>query len=123
MRNIITAAALFLSTSAAAHEMTPTYFQIVPSMVSNVWTTKMLVFNRREDVNQYQIEVYTADWEGLPFASFNREFKLDYGNGIDVELYFRDIDKDRVTYICSRSVPEENEVSAVASLICSKVME
>ena len=121
MRNIITAAAIFLSTSAAAHEMTPTYFQLVPSMVTNIWTTEMNIFNRREDVNLYEMEVYTADWTPLPFASFNREFYLDYGEVITVDLYFRNIDKNRVTYICSRSVPEDNDVSSIASLICSKV--
>ena len=123
MRNIITAAALLLSTSAAAHEMTPTYFQLVPSMVTNIWATKMNIFNRREDTHLYQMEAYTADWEALPFASFDREFNLDYGEGITVELYFRNIDKDRVTYICSRSVPDGSEVSAVTSLICSKVRD
>jgi len=121
MLKYISAVAL-LATSATAHEMTPTYFELNISPVNGVYTTTMSVFNRRKDANLYNMEAYTKDWDPIPYASFDREFTIEYGEGIDVDLYFRPRDLNRLVYICSRSIIESEQSSGVSSLICSKIL-
>ena len=121
MRNIILAVALLFSTSATAHEMTPTYFNITPTIYDNIYVVKMNIFNRRDDASHYQFEAYTEDWVPIVYASFNRQLKLQFGEGASVDLYFREKDVSRLTYICSRSIIDQD--SSVSSLICSKVKE
>lgn len=114
-------AAVLVATSSAAHEMTPTYFDLKPSIIDTLYTTQMKVFNRRNDASFYRMEAYTEDWEPLPYASFNRQFTLDYGEGIETDLYFSESDLDRIVYICSRSIPRQYNDGAITSLICSKI--
>jgi len=123
MLRYVLAMALGLAAPVAkAHELTPTYFELSPALVDNVLTTRMNVFNRREDIVDYRFEVYTADWEPVAFASFDRVFTLDYQTGTQIPLYFRSRDRSKVVYICTRSVPEADESDgAVNSLICSKI--
>jgi hypothetical protein len=124
MRYIILAVAAICAQAAiaTAHEMTPTYFELRPSSVENVWRTKMYVFNRREDAEWYGIEVYDADWNPIEYASFDRIVQLKEGEGKEIELLVRQRDRLRVEYICSRSIDRyfDGESSAVSSLICSK---
>lgn len=119
MKRLLLAAALLFATSAAAHEMTPTYFRIVPTQYENIYSVTMELFNRREDVSRYQFEVYTEDWVPIEFASFDRYVKIENGKGIEVKLFFRKSDVGRITYICSRSTADN--ITNVASLICSKI--
>jgi len=114
-------AALLAASGAAAHEMTPTYFDLKPSIVDSLYTTQMRVFNRRNDASFYRMEAYTEDWTPLPYASFTREFTLNYGEGIQADLYFSESDLDRIVYICSRSIRKQYNDTAITSLICSKI--
>lgn len=119
MKKLLLAAALMFSTGAAAHEMTPTYFRILPTQYDNIYMSTIELFNRREDADRYQFEVYTEDWVPIEFASFDRYVKIEYGQGIEAKLYFRKSDINRITYICSRSMADN--ITNVASLICSKI--
>ena len=120
MRKIILAVALLFSTGATAHEMTPTYFNAERTIYDNVYIVKMHIFNRRDDASNYQFEAYTENWEPIAYASFDRNLKLQYGEGATVDMYFRSTDASRLAYVCSRSVDQDINVS---SLICSKVKE
>lgn len=121
MKHIILAVALLVSTSATAHEMTPTYFKAIRTIYNNVYAVEMHLFNRREDASRYQFEAYTENWEPIAFAAFDRQLTLKYGEGKKVELYFRSKDISRLVYVCSRSVVDQD--TSVSSLICSKVKE
>ena len=102
--------------------MTPTYPKLEPSHVSGVYKAKMGIFNRRKDVQFYEIGVFTEDWEPIPFVSSYRVVHLAYLGHLQFDVYIRASDVKRATYICSKS-EVKTEVStgtAVASKICSR---
>ena len=121
MKHIILAVALLVSTSATAHEMTPTYFKAIRTIYNNVYAVEMHLFNRRDDASHYQFEAYTENWEPIAFAAFDRRLTLKYGEGKTVTMYFRARDVPRLVYVCSRTVVDDT--TSVSSLICSKVKE
>ena len=105
-----------------AHELTPTYFEMKPSYYDDVYVTKMMMFNRREDIKYYQIEVYDEEWKPLTFATTERILELDYLERKSFEVYMKVRDAERVTYICTRSkILKGGESSVIASNICSKI--
>jgi hypothetical protein len=58
-----------------AHEMTPAYPILDSSYIDGVVVAKMKLFNRREDVEYYQIEVYTEEWKPVNFATTSKVLK------------------------------------------------
>jgi hypothetical protein len=118
MKSILIAAALILGNNAAAHEMTPTYFDPKPTFTEGIYSVEMDLFNRRSDVGNFRFEAYTLEWDPLPFASYDRDVFLNEGQGITVDLYFRKSDLPELGYICSRSIAGP---AGVSSLICSKI--
>lgn len=122
MIRLILAAALFTS-SAAAHELTPTYPELVPSYVTGVSMTRMHLWNRRNDVEYYEIEVFDEEFNGLPFASADKIIKVNYLEHKTFEVYIREADLIKVKYICTSSKQLKEDVlsTGVKSRICSKV--
>ena len=106
-----------------AHEMTPTYPKFRTSFVENVSVTTMKFWNRRVDVNYYEIGVFDEEWNALPFASSNRIIKVDYLEHKDFDIYVRRKDLDNVEYICTTSklLKEQVTSTGVKSMICSRV--
>lgn len=123
MRFVIALFGLMLAcVSANAHELTPTYPELRPSIYSDVLVTDMLLFNQRADVSYYQIEVYDEDWNPVPFASASNILELGYLERTSFFVYIREIDADKVEYICTRSkILKGEESSVIASNICSRV--
>ena len=105
-----------------AHEMTPTYPKWKATHVSGISKTKMEMFNKRNDVEYYEIGVFDKDFEPIPFVSSYKVVHIKHLGHIKFDIYINDEDKKRATYICSRSkLRKENEVrTAVDSRICSK---
>ena len=62
-------AALFLAGKVSAHEMTPTYPNLVPSYVDGLVSAKMTMFNARKDVDYFEIGVFDDEWNPVPFAA------------------------------------------------------
>lgn len=114
---------LVIGVGAQAHEMTPTYPKLKPSHLQGVWTTTMEMFNKRKDVEYYEIGVFTEDWKTIPFVSSYKVVHLEYLGHLSFDIYIRAKDKDRATYICSRSKlrKEGTTKQAVSSRICSKI--
>ena len=56
--------------------MTPAYPKLKTSYIDGVSVTKMKLFNRREEVQYYQIEVFTFDFKPVPFASTDKILSL-----------------------------------------------
>ena len=120
-RKIKYLAIALLPSFAMAHEWTPTYPELRKSYVDNITVTSMTLFNKREDVRYYEIEVYDEDWNPLPFATSDRVIRIDYLETKKVEIYFRE--EDDITYICttSKSLKKDVVSSGIKSRICSKV--
>lgn len=108
---------------ALGHEMSPTYLEFNSSYVSNVLKTNIEIFNRREDVNYYEIEVYDNDWKSVSFVTTAKIVNLKYLEKKSVDVYIRNTDKDKVVYVCtlSRFIKDDITKTNVSSRICSKV--
>ena len=114
--------AMFYS-QASAHEMTPTYFELSQSYIDNVLKTTIELFNRREDVKYYEINVYDKDWKEIPFVTTNKIVHLEYLAKESIDIYIRKSDRDKVAYICtlSKFIKSSESKTNVASRICSKI--
>lgn len=119
----LTAAALLISSSAAAHEMTPTYPEFKYSYVEGVLSTSITLFNRREDVSYYEIGVFDEDFNNIPFATNDRIVEIRYLQTKTFEIYIRKKDETRVEYICttSKNLKEDVTTSGITSRICSRI--
>ena len=113
---------VFLSLSVSAHEMVPTYPQWKQSAFQDVVQTTMEMFNKRQDVEYYEIGLFDKDWEPIPFVSSYKVFRLQYLGHVKFDVYINKKDKDRAVYICSKSkLRKSDEVrTAISSKICSK---
>jgi len=106
-----------------AHEMTPTYPVLDSSYINGVVVAKMKLFNRRKDVNYYEINVFTEDWKSVSFATTDRLLKVDYNKNKMFNVYIRFADVKRTKYICTTSKVFKggNQETLVSSMICSKI--
>tara|TARA_R110002126_G_scaffold277080_1_gene422841 strand:- start:50 stop:364 length:315 start_codon:yes stop_codon:yes gene_type:complete len=103
--------------------MTPAYPILDSSYIDGVVVAKMKLFNRREDVEYYQIEVYTEEWKPVNFATTSKVLKIGYNQTKLFDVYIRFADIKKTRYICTTSklFKESMQVTLVSSMICSKV--
>ena len=113
---------LLVSFPALAHEMTPTYPKLEPSHLDNVYKTTMEMFNKREEVEYYEIGVFDAEWKPIPFVTKYEIIKIRYLGHVTFDIYIRKQDVSRATYVCSMSKlrKDAKTKTAIASRICSK---
>lgn len=123
MRYVIALVLMLVHGSAMAHELTPTYPEMRSSFIENVSVTNLQLFNRREDVRFYVIDVYTADWQPVQFATGQQVLEVEYLQRVNFEVYIRDRDLERAEYICTTSklLTDNVESTGVSSRICSKL--
>ena len=102
--------------------MTPAYPVMQQSYINGVYVTKMKLFNRRKEIEYYEIQVYTNEWKPLPFASTSKVLNVGHNRRKLFEVYIRSSDLDKATYICTESKVFKNteQVTLVSSKICSK---
>jgi len=105
--------------------MTPTYPKLEPSYVDGVSVAKMKLFNRRSDVQFYEIGVFTNQWKPIPFASTTKVIKIGYNKRKLFEVYIRSVDVAKAVYICTESkvYKSTEQVTLIASRICSKIKQ
>ena len=106
-----------------AHEFTPAYPTLEQSYMDGILVTKMLIFNRREDVNYYELSVFDGEWNPIPFAATDKIVEVKYLQRKYIEVYIREKDRSRAVYICSKSkLQSDNDmVTVISSRICSKI--
>lgn len=123
MRLWIVAILLGVGVHASAHQLTPTYPTLESSHINGVYQTTMNLFNRRDDIEYYQINVFDQEWNPVAFATSERIIRLPYLERTQFTIYIRDEDKERVKYICTKSkiLRDELQSAVVASRICSKI--
>ena len=113
---------LLVSFPALAHEMTPTYPKLEPSHLDNVYMVTMEMFNKRDDVEYYEIGVFDEEWNPIPFVTSYKIIKLRYLGHVSFDVYIRKQDVSRAEYICSKSKlrKDSNSKTAISSKICSR---
>ena len=114
---------LCLSTSLHAHEMTPAYPKLESSYVEGVSVANLKIFNRRSDVSWYKIGVFTDKWKPVPFASTSNVIEVGYNKRKGFDVYIRSRDIAKAVYICTESkvFKSKEQVTLIASRICSKI--
>jgi len=113
---------LFLCSTVTAHEMTPTYPKWKISHIEGIHKTTMEMFNRREDVNFYEIGVFDKEWKPVFFVTDYKILKLNYLSHVKFDIYVSSKDKNKVEYVCSLSKLRNNTDNKpmIASKICSR---
>lgn len=108
----------------SAHQFTPTYPRFETSFVQGVQQAKMELFNKRQEVWFYELDVFDKDWNKVPFASSQGKIvRIEYLETKIVDVYVKTQDVSKVVYICteSRLLKQDVKGTSVSSKICSKV--
>ena len=113
---------VLLCSSVAAHDMTPTYPKWKMSFIPSAKMTTMQVFNKRSDVQWYQIGVFDKDWQPIPFVTRYKIINIKYLHRVRFDVYVNDKNAKVVEYICSTSKLRGNDdfKPIVESRICSR---
>ena len=112
---------LFVSGSAMAHELTPTYPELRSSYMEDVLEVKLKMWNARVDVEYYKIEVTDEDWNDVPFITNEKVFRLEHLGRRDISIFLPSDTSAR--YICTRSMLKKGNASKsiISSKVCSKI--
>jgi hypothetical protein len=123
MRFGIFVLAMGLASSVNAHELVPTYPEMTPSFMSGVSVTTLQLFNRRDDVRFYVIDVYTEDWAPVDFATRDQVLEVNYLEKRTFDVYIRDGDVEAASYICTTSklLSDDVKSTGLSSRICSRL--
>ncbi len=102
--------------------MTPTYPKWKMSYIPTAKMTTMKVFNKRADVNWYQIGVFDKDWNPIPFVTRYKILKVKYLSHVKFDVYVNEANVKEAEYICSTSKLRGNDdfKPIVESKICSR---
>jgi hypothetical protein len=111
-----------LSSIVAAHDMTPTYPKWKMSFIPTAKMTTMQIFNKREDVQWYQIGVFNKDWEPIPFVTRYKIVNVKHLQRVRFDVYISNKNVQESKYICSTSKLRGNDnfKPIVESRICSR---
>ena len=114
---------LLMSGYVHAHQFVPTYPKFELSFIEGVVSTKMELFNRRQEIEYYELGVYDAEWNLIPFASENKLIRINYLETKKINVYIKKQDLKRAVYICTESRIKKQEIQAttISSKICSKI--
>jgi hypothetical protein len=113
---------IMLALPVQAHEMVPTYPKLEQSHMDGLLKATMKMFNKRADVEYYEVGVFDKDLNPVPFVTAYNVFKLDYLSHTVFDIYIRASDRSRAVYVCSRSKLRKDSTTktAISSMICSK---
>ena len=113
---------LLLCGSVAAHDMTPTYPEWKMSFIPSAKMTTMQVFNKRQDVQWYQIGVFDKEWQPIPFVTRYKILNIKYLQRVKFDVYVNSENVKFAEYICSTSKLRGNDnfKPIVESRICSR---
>lgn len=113
---------LLLCGSVAAHDMRPTYPSWGISHIADVKHTRMELFNKRSDVEWYEIGVFDINWKPLLFVTRYKVMQIDYLSNVKFDVYISEANSIAAEYICSVSKikANENNTPLVSSRICSR---
>ena len=113
---------LLLCGSVAAHDMTPTYPEWKMSFIPSAKMTTMQIFNKRADVEWYQIGVFDKEWNSIPFVTRYKILNIKHLQRVKFDVYVNKTNTELAEYICSTSKLRGNDdfKPIVESKICSR---
>ena len=113
---------VLLSSSVVAHDMTPTYPEWKMSFIPSAKMTTMQIFNKRADVEWYQIGVFDKEWNSIPFVTRYKILNIKHLQRIKFDVYVNKTNAELAEYICSTSKLRGNDdfKPIVESKICSR---
>jgi hypothetical protein len=122
MRAIVLALMCLVGT-VQAHQFTPTYPKFEQAFVEGVVQAKMELFNKRPEVEYYELGVFTENWQPVAFASENKLVHVKYLETKKLSVYLRNQDLSKAVYVCteSRHRRENATNTVISSKICSKI--
>jgi hypothetical protein len=102
--------------------MTPTYPKWKMSFIPNAKMTTMQVFNKRSDVQWYQIGVFDKEWQPIPFVTRYKIINIKYLKRVEFDVYVNEENAKLAEYICTTSKLRGNDdfKPIVESKICSR---
>ena len=111
------------ATVVSAHEMTPAYPMLKPTYVAGVVKAEMSLFNSREEIKYYQIELFDLNWQNIPFSSTYKIITVEYKAHKSFDVYIRNVDLDEAVYLCTTSKVKKTYESStlISSRICSRL--
>lgn len=114
---------MIFSGHTSAHQFLPTYPKFEQSFIAGVSQVRMELFNKRKEVEYYELGVYDADWNALAFASENKIIQIKHLETKKINVYVRNEDLKKVVFICTESKlrKEETKQTLISSKICSKI--
>lgn len=103
--------------------MTPAYPEVKPSHVSDVVKVEMSLFNSREEIQYYQVDLFDLNWTNIPFSTTYRIIKIEYKEKKAFNVYIRKSDMDEAVYLCTTSKVRKSNKSKtlISSRICSRL--
>jgi len=113
---------VLLSSSVVAHDMTPTFPEWKMSFIPSAKMTTMQIFNKRADVEWYQIGVFDKEWNSIPFVTRYKILNIKHLQRVKFDVYVNKTNADLAEYICSTSKLRGNDnfKPIVESRICSR---
>ena len=113
---------VLLSSSVVAHDMTPTYPEWKMSFIPSAKMTTMQIFNKRADVEWYQIGVFDKEWNSIPFVTRYKILNIKHLQRVKFDVYVNKTNAELAEYICSTSKLRGNDnfKPIVESRICSR---
>ena len=123
MLSKITIAFLVWGACATSHEMTPAYPEVKMSHIKNVVKVEMSLFNSREEIRYYQIDLFDLNWMNIPFSTTYRIMKVEYKEHKAFDVYIRKRDMPEAVYLCTTSKVRKTNQSRtlISSRICSRL--
>ena len=109
--------------AANSHDLVPTYPEIKESHVSGIYQTTLSTWNRREEVEYYEIGVFDEDFEPVRFATVAKIVRIKYLSKKKFDVYIKETDLDLAVYICTTSKTKKENITRtiVSSRVCSKI--
>jgi hypothetical protein len=122
MKKLFYALLFVFSSCAFGHEMVPTYPKWERSIYKDVLKTTIEIFNKRSDVEYYEIGVFDENWKPVPFVTSYKVMRLKYLGTASIDVFIKTKDMNRAEYICSRSKirRETQSITSISSKICSR---
>ena len=113
---------VLLCSSVAAHDMTPTYPKWKMSFIPSAKMTTMQVFNKRSDVQWYEIGLFDKEWKPIPFVTRYKIINIKYLKRVEFDVYVNEENAKLAEYICTTSKLRGNDdfKPIVESKICSR---
>lgn len=123
LRYVVSVILFGLGGLASAHQFLPTYPTFQHSFIQGVVYAKMELFNKRKEVEYYELGVFDANWSPVTFASENKIIQIGYLQTKYINVYLRKEDLTKAAFICTESkFPKRDEQAAlISSRICSKI--